>query len=144
MNNYNNSGLCTLLERSVSQCQFRNVLKCHGISATEPVRIDIESSNEVIASYSLPLNDNSESLVQDKIAPLTELRTQIVELLNQGQDSHKLVEEIQSSDPKSSFFKVSINVGKENFDTFEFFNSTITFTMGYLRPCPPDRPICAI
>jgi hypothetical protein len=144
MSNCGQSALNALLEKNAAQCDLRNILERHGIPENESIEIHIESGDEIIASYNIPSNSNSKSLVQDRIAPLNDLRTTIVEFLNQGQDSFGLLEEIKAKTPQSSFLKVRLNIGKNDFEALNFSGSTVTFAAGYKIPCPPDRPICAI
>jgi hypothetical protein len=131
----------SLLDKTIKDCNLRDILAKYGIPINESVRFDIESNHEVIASCHLPLK-NYEVSSQDPISSLTKLRNELVNFLNAGQDLCGLVEEIASYKPQSSLFKIHLNIGTAQFNIEQFYSSTMSFTMGYMIPCPP-RPACA-
>ena len=139
--------LYSLLEKTLIECNLRDVLKRHGISGEEIVRVDIESNNEIIASCHLPLN-NTETLIGSEVpaqalaVPLTNLREEVVEILNKGQDLHGLVEELEFYKPKSSLFRIIFNVGIIKIGDLKAPKSVVALRFGYRTPCDP-RECCA-
>jgi hypothetical protein len=130
-----------LLDKTIVECNLRNILAVHGISGNETVRLDLNTENGTNVSCHVPENNNK-TLDEVSLAPIAELREKIKNFLNDGQEKFDLVEEIENHKTQSSLFTLTLNIGSALPGKVEIPKVKLLFSFGTESPCSNPRYRC--